>query len=193
MEFVAHDEALALLREQGIREVGEGTDRVSLEFDDSGEVVHLHLSCPDSTCAPHSGANTVTMAKDRLPGAVEHILHKLHLSQILLIPVGKWRKVFDAVAFSLADNEDWQAVDTAATVELNSRDPLLCEPADFHTVSALVRALLDDADRPEQGLMLASTVAPVLVELIPDGAARMSFGNRVLADEVAEAWNVGSA
>ena len=40
--------------------------------------------------------------------------------------------------------------------------------------------------------MLASTGAPVLVELIPDGAARMSFGNRVLADEVSEAWNVGS-
>ncbi len=188
MEFVAYDEALALLREQGIREVGEGTDRVSLEFDDSDEVVHLHLSCPDSTCAPHSGANTVTMAKDRLPGAVEHILHKLHLSQILLIPVGKWRKVFDAVAFSLADNEGWQAVDTAATVALNTRDPLLCEPADYHTISALIQALFSDADSPDQGLMITTPAAPFVVELIPDGAVRISVGNPVLADEVAETF-----
>ena len=80
MEFVAYDEALNLLREHGIREVRDGNDRVSLEFDDADEVVHLHLSCADSTCTPHSGASTVTIAKDGLPSAVEHILHKLHLA-----------------------------------------------------------------------------------------------------------------
>jgi hypothetical protein len=56
----------------------------------------------------------VSVEKDRLPKTVEHILHKLHLSQVLLIPVSKWRHLFDAVAFSMAENEEWQAVDTAA-------------------------------------------------------------------------------
>ena len=79
-------------------------------------------------------------------------------------------------------------MDTAATVELNGRNPLLCEPGDFQTVSALMHALLSDADRPEQGLMLTTTSAPLLVEVIPDGAVRATFGNQAMADEVAEVF-----
>ena len=36
--------------------------------------------------------------------------------------------------------------------------------------------------------MLTTTAAPLLVEVIPDGAVRISFGNQVLADEVADAF-----
>ena len=121
-----------------------------------------------------------------MPDALEHVFHKLHLSQMILMPVGKWRKVFDAVAFSLADNEEWQAVDTAATVVLNTRDPLLAEPVDFHTITALIRALLSDAEDPDQGLMITTTTAPLMVEIVPDGAIRVSIGDPVLADEVVE-------
>ena len=117
------------------------------------------------------------------------IIHKLHLSQVLLIPVSKWRHVFDAVAFSMAENEDWKAVDSAAAVALNTRAPLLCEPVDFRTISDLVKALLSDADRPEQGLMITTTASPVIVELVPDGAVRISTGNQVLADEVTEPFS----
>lgn len=188
MEFVAYDEALGLLEEQGIREIPDGEDQVTLELAGSGDVVHLHLACSESTCSPLEGANVLAVEKDRLPGALEHILHKLHLSQVLLIPVGKWRKVFDAVAFSLADNEEWQAVDTAATVALNTRDPLLCEPADFHMINDLIAALLSDADSADQGLMITTTATPFMVELVPEGAARISVGNAVLADEVVEVF-----
>jgi hypothetical protein len=38
--------------------------------------------------------------------------------------------------------------------------------------------------------MITTTGAPLLVEIVPDGAARLSFGNRVLADEALEAINV---
>lgn len=188
MEFVDHGETIEALKEHGIREVPDGEHLTRLVMDDSPEVAHLHMACSDSTAAPHEGADVVPVEKDRLPDAVEHLLHKLHLSQVLLIPVGKWRKVFDAVAFSLADNEDWQAVDTAATVVLNTRDPLLAEPADFHTITALIRALLRDAESPDQGLMITTTGAPVMIELIPDGAVRISIGNPVLADEVVETF-----
>ena len=186
MEFVAYGEAMELLREQGIREGPEEAERISLEIGDPDDVVRLHLACRESTCTPHDGADVVAVDKEQLPRAVEQMLHKLHLPQVLMIPVGKWRKVFDAVAFSMADNEDWQAVDAAATVALNTRDPLLCEPGDFPTIGALITALLNDADSADQGLMITTTTAPVIVEVVPDGAVRISIGNPALADEVVE-------
>ena len=188
MEFVDYAEAIELLKEQGIREVPGERDRVSLTLGENEDVVHLHLACRESTSNPHDDADVVSMEKERLPTVVEHILHKLHLSQVLLIPVTRWRQVFDAVAFSMAENEDWQAIDTAATVALNTRDPLLCEPADFHTLIHLIKSLMADAESPDQGLMITTTAAPVMVELVPDGAVRISVGNPVLADEVVETF-----
>jgi len=188
VEFVDRDETIKALKEQGLREVPDGEDIIGLALEDSGNVVHLHLSFGQSACVPREGAEVVQVEMDQLPDAVEHLLHKLHLSQVLLIPVGKWRKVFDAVAFSLADNEDWQAVDTAATVVLNTRDPLLAEPLDFHTINALIGALLHDAENPDQGLMITTTTAPLMVEIVPDAAIRVSIGDPVLADEVLETF-----
>jgi hypothetical protein len=186
VEFIDYGEALDLLKEQGLQEIQEDDKRVCLRLGGGEGVVYLHLACAESESVPHDKADVVSVAKDRVPGTVEHILQKLHLSQVLLIPVSKWRNVFDAVAFSMAENEEWQAVDTAATVALNTRDPLLCEPADFHTISELIKALLGDAESPEQGLMITTTAAPVIVEIVPDGAVRISIGDQVLADEVAE-------
>jgi hypothetical protein len=188
VEFIDYDEALVLLKEQGIREAPEGEQRICLELADREGVVHLHLASTESTTTPHDMAEVVSVEKDSIASTVEHILHKLHLSQVLLIPVSKWRHVFDAVAFSMAGNEDWQAVDTAATVVLNTRDPLLCEPADFHTIRDLIKALLNDAESPEQGLMIATTGAPFVLELVPDGAASITVGNPALADEIAETF-----
>jgi hypothetical protein len=37
-------------------------------------------------------------------------------------------------------------------------------------------------------LNFIATASPVLVELVPDGAVRLSLGSQVLADEVAEAF-----
>ena len=36
--------------------------------------------------------------------------------------------------------------------------------------------------------MLVSTVAPILLEIVPGGALKVSIGNQVLADEVSEAF-----
>ena len=188
MEFVAYGEVMDLLKQQGVREVEGGDGRVYLELTRSNDIAHLDLVSRDSTAAPRAGASVVKVDKDRLAVAVDHLIHKLRLNQVLLIPVGKWRNVFDAVAFSMADNEDWQAVDTAATVELNGRDPLLCEPGDFHTLTALIKTLLDDADRPEQGMMITTTAGRVIMELVPEGAVRISVGNLALADEIAETF-----
>ena len=187
MEFVKDSEVMDLLKDHGITQCPCNDDRVYLRMAEGVNVVHVHLSAAEASDAPPDGAKVLIVEPERLPLAVDGIIQKLRLSQVLLIPVGKWRDVFDAVAFSLADNEDWQEVDTTATVELNRRDPLLCEPGDFQTVSALLRALLSDAEGPEQGLMLTTTAAPLWVEVIPDGAVRVTTGNQGLADEIAEA------
>ena len=189
MEFVEESEVMDLLRHHGIGPAPTGdADQAYLQMAEGGGVVRLHLAAPGTASTPDEGAQVVEVEAERLSSAIEDVMYKLRLTQLLLIPVGHWRHIFDAVAFSLAENEDWQAIDTQATVERNSRDPLLCEPGDFHTVSALMRALLNDADAPEQGLMLTTTEAPLLLEVIPDGAVRVSLGNQVMADEVAETF-----
>ena len=191
MEFIRYDEVMGLLKGHGVKEAPAEEDRVYLEMEDGKDVVHLHLACHESTAAPREGASVVQVEKKRLPTTVEQIIQRLRLNQVLLIPVCKWRKVFDAVAFSLADNEEWQEMDATATVKLNTRDPLLCEPGDFHMLNALMKVLINDADSPDQGLTLTTTATPVTVEIVPDGAVRISVGNQVLADEVVEAFGSG--
>jgi hypothetical protein len=184
---------MEVLREYGIRETRHGDDRVHLELEGEGDVVHLHVSCGQSAAAPRNGAARLQVDKDRLPNVIEHIMHKLHLRQVLLIPVARWRAVFDAVAFSMASNEDWQEIDATATVEQNTRDPILCEPGDFQTLKALITALLADGETADQGLMVTTTGAPLMVELVPDGALRISIGSRVMADELAEVFAASSS
>ena len=189
MEFVARDEVIGLLSELGVHEVVETEGYAYLELSGNEDIVHLHLAASSSSTPPRVGASVIAVDAERIAHAVELIIHKLRLSQVILFPVAKWRNVFDAVAFSLADNEEWQAVDTAATVELNTRDPLLCEPGDFHTLNALIEALLRDGEGAEQGLLITTTATPLVVHLIPDGTMLISVGNAVLADEVAETFS----
>lgn len=195
LEFVSLDEIGDLLDDYGIEEVADGPDRTRLCMIDGEGVVHLHLGCPEATSKPQPGATVFKVEKSRLAAILEHAFHLLNIKQVALVPVGKWRKVFDAVAFSMVQNsdehvaKDWQEIEAAATVELNRRDPLLCEPGDLHTLVGLIQSLLKDAESPDQGLMLIATASPVLVELVPDGAVRMSLGSQVLADEVAEAFS----
>jgi hypothetical protein len=117
VEFVSFDEVADLLDDNAIDEVPDGPDRVYLRMADSDGVVRLHLACPASTCKPLPGATVIKVDKERLAKVFEHVMHLLHLNQCVLIPVGKWRRVFDAVAFSLAKNEAWQEIDATATVE----------------------------------------------------------------------------
>lgn len=190
MEFISENEVYEVLKEFGIERVQVNDDRIELQMHSDDSIVQFHLASKECQATPHDGSETITIEKERLSNVVDHMLHLMHVTQILLIPLGKWRSVFDAVAFSLAESEAWQAVDAAATVELNRRDPLLCEPADFSTINELISALFNDAESPDQGLMLVSSSAPILIEIIPDGALRVSIGNQVLADEVSEAFAV---
>lgn len=196
MEFVSYDEAMEVLSELGVVESVATEERLQLELADSEDVVHLHLTSatdgpgngPPATQPVRDGTERLIVASERLPDVIEHLINKLGLMQVLLIPIGKWQRVFDAVAFSLAENEHWQEIDAMASLSLHTRDPLLCEPGDLHTVRDLVAAILTDADSPDQGIMITSTNSPVMVELHPDGSLWISVGNPVLADEITKTF-----
>lgn len=187
MEFVNFKDVMQVLADEGVRQIiDEEGDSLQLAFAEEIQPIRFHLTHDTDLVTPVDGATMCTLAREQLPKMIESLSHKLHLSQLVLVPIGKWRKVFDAVAFSLAENEDWQEIDAAATVELNTRDPLLCGPGDLHTLSALVDALLHDGESSEHGMTIATSVSPVLIEIVPPGAIRLTVGDEALADEVRE-------
>ncbi len=186
MEFVDQAEVLSVLSEMGMTQEEDG-DLARLSMKDDDETVHLHIHTDGSVDA-HEGARSIEVAKGEMPAMLEHLLHLLRMSQVVLMPVGKWRNVFDAVAFSLAENEDWQEFEHTATVALNGRDPLLCDAADFNLLVSLVRALFSDGEGESQTLLITSATAPFIIEIVPDGAMRLTLGSHVLADEVADAF-----
>ena len=102
--------------------------------------------------------------------------------------MSKWRSVFDAVAFSMAEDESWQEFDASATIKLNTRDPLLFETGDEHTLVGRITALVNDGENREQGVYLIPVGAPILLHIQPGGPVKFWFGNNALADEVREAY-----
>jgi hypothetical protein len=188
VEFIPADEAARVITDHGIESESPDEDHIYLRMRDGESVHHHHVAVTGSACVPRDGAIAHEISEERLPDVIDRLMHKLHHSQLLLIPVGKWRSVFDVVAFSLAGNEEWQQIDAAATVELNSRDPLLADTGDLHLLCDLVKALLHDSEKPDQGLMMMSLGQPVVVEIVPTGGLRLSFGNQATADELAEVY-----
>ncbi len=184
LEFVDKIEVADAFADQGFEEVSHGEGQSCVTLPDQEGVVRFHLCVDESRAEPAEGAKVIHTTIEKLPKLIEQVVHRLNLVDMVLVPVGKWRNIFDAVAFSLADNEHWQEVDAAATVKLNTRDPLLCGPADLHLVIDLITALFKDAEGPQQGLVLVATAVPVVAEIVPDGAVRLSTGNQVLADVI---------
>lgn len=189
MEFIKVDEVNELLTQHGIERQAEDEDHTFLRMvDDSAP--RRHLAVPGGDVEPLPGAEVVEFSVEAMPEVIDNILHKLHHNQLILFPVGRWRSIFDVVAFSLAENEEWQRVDAAATVELNTRDPLLCDTGDLHLVCELVKALFHDSESPDQGLLLITAGIPLVMEVVPNGGVRLSFGTEAVAEEVSEAITV---
>jgi len=188
VEFISADEAAGVMTDHGIESESPDDDHIYRRMRDGDSVHHHHVAISGTECSPRESAVVYEIPEDKIADVVDHVLHKLHHSQMLLIPVGKWRSVFDVVAFSLAANEEWQRIDAAATVELNSRDPLLADTGDLHLLCDLAKALLADSEKPDQGLMLIAVGQPVVMEIVPTGGIRLSFGNQAVADGLAEAY-----
>jgi len=189
VEFISVEEVNELLAQHGIERQSPDEDHSFLRMT-SPSAPQRHLAIPNCEVEPLDGAEVIEITSERMPEIIDHILHKLHHNQLILFPVGLWRSVFDVVAFSLAENEEWQRVDAAATVELNTRDPLLCETGDLHLVCDLVKRLFQDSESRDQGLILITAGIPLVMEVVPNGGVRLTFGTEAVAEEISEAITV---
>jgi hypothetical protein len=184
LDFLPEQEINDLLHEFGIATTQEGDDCVLLEMRKDRADVRDCLCTDGESC--DSGWDCKKVDADTLVTAAIEGVRKIHQGQIVLLPCGKWRSVFDAVAFSMAEDELWQEFDASATIKLNTRDPLLFESGDEQILASLLTALMNDGESQEQSVFLISAGAPILVHLRPGGPVKLWFGNSVLADEVRE-------
>jgi hypothetical protein len=190
LEFIKHDEILDLLRQVGIGWSETSSEELAqLTMDTGSAMVRIHLSPPERSTAIEDGATSISIPEGKMPETIAKVLRQVPRSDFILIPAGKWREIFDAVAFCLCENEAWQTIDAAAAVELHTRDPLLCDAGEIDLLCDVITALLDGADQPAQGLMVIPVGAPLLIEIVPDEALRLTIGNKVLADELAPAYS----
>lgn len=186
LEFLPEQEIVGLLAELGVTKTPSGESCVLMEMTGSHPCVQDCL-CIDTPSEERVGTCHV-INEDKLVAATCEAARRIHQGQTVLIPAGKWRSVFDAVAFSMASNEAWQEFDASATTMLNTRDPLLCEAVDEQLMIALINALMQDGENIEQSLFLVPADAPVLVHIQPGGPVRVWYGNQVLADEISGAY-----
>jgi hypothetical protein len=145
--------------------------RFRLESGEEGDedLQHLVIGAESAVKAHNGATRTAVCAADRVGKAVEEIIHKTHIAEWVVIPVGKWRSVLDLVAYTLAADEDWQSVDAEAALHMNTHDPLGFALGERHAVSALISALGEGATGPEHGITSASIDAPILLETRHDG------------------------
>ena len=158
--------------------------------DEYAAAIHCLDNADCLPCGSAEKTHCFDMPAKAMVKSVVGAIHKIHQGRTLLLPAGKWRAVFDAVAFSMAEDEPWQEFDASATIKLNTRDPLLFEPGDEHTLVELVKALMNDGETFEQGVFLIPVGAPLLIHIQPDGPVKFWFGNDVLADEIRESYAI---
>jgi hypothetical protein len=185
LDFLPEQEINDLLNEFGITSTPSGDECIVYEMGNEQAEVFDCLCLDGQECGGEGWTN-INLGAEALVAAATESARKIHQGQTILIPCGKWRCVFDAVAFSMAGNELWQEFDASATIRLNTRDPLLFEPGDEQILVTLLSALMNDGQTPDQSVFLIPAGAPILVHLQPEGPVKLWFGNRVLADEVRE-------
>jgi len=118
-----------------------------------------------------------------LPEIAERLLHKAHIAQCVIIPVGRWRPILDLLAFELATNEDWLDIDADATLHQNTRDPLGLTSKSRHVVALIAASLFPAAD-PALDLTIASLDSPFVLELRSEPALIL-HGPQAMAENLA--------
>ena len=183
MDFCGFEDAWKTLNALGVVKLEESTDDLLCAgLDDLDELIILDL------LGKTQNADSISfpILKEKAADALEAILHRLHLTPILLFPIGRWRKVFEGIGFELAENAAWQEIDSAATVELNTHDPLRCEPGDLHVIRDVLATILRSGTEHGHGITLAALGKPLLIVIEPPGLLRVELFGETLAIEVRE-------
>ena len=188
MEFLQFDRVWQTLSQE---------DVVTLNGDDPREVEYLQVDYAEERpvnrmlLGPRQGhtpdvegAEHLQVPRSQAGTLVEAALHKLHLTPMLVFPIGRWRAVFNAVSPVLTENATWMELDSTATIKLNTRDPLEFELRDFHLLKILIDTILQHTEELGQGISLAATSAPLLIEVESDGGVLLTIGNESLAGEI---------
>ncbi len=180
MEFVEHELVWSRLRKQGVVELDGTAPDLHLDLDDSTEAVAL-----DVAAAEHPGRRSLprgimVIPRSQFGAVVEGILHKLRIAETVVMPIGRWRGVFEAVAEPMSRHEAWRDIDSAATVELNTRDPLLVLPADHHLLRDLLDSLVARGTSASQGVSVVALGVRLLVEVVPPGQMIVFAGDAAL-------------
>ncbi len=181
MEFVQFDEAWRVLRPVGVEVVSHTANELRLSLTENPQSSCFDIASSDHPAQARLPNDMPRIARGTLPTIVEAIVHKLHLTTAYVIPVGHWRQLFDGVAQGMASNEKWRATDSEATVELNTRDALKFQPAEFHILRDLVKCVLAADDSATHGIAIATTGSPILIEVMPAGEIAIYTGRSDLA------------
>lgn len=186
MEFVRYSEAWSALQQQGMEEAERTESELHLGLRDTDQVVVVDIAADDHPLAAKLPPTVRRVPRAAMASIVEGIVHKLRLDPVLVIPVGKWRELIEAVSFGMAEHESWKAIDQMASVELNTRDALLLGPTDHHTLRDLVQVLLTEGSKDSQGLSVAAPGSSILIEVLPCGQMILFLGNPHMAGVAGE-------
>lgn len=187
MEFLEFDRVWKPLTMGGVvtlsGEPPSAVDCLQLDYEETQPAWRMMFSTREGAEPDVSDAEVLAVPRERAGEAIEHILHKLHFSPLLLFPIGTWRDVFEVVSPALLDNAAWMDIDTSATIKLNTRDPLRIELRDLHTVRAVLDAVLGHATALRQGVSIAALAAPLLIEVDPECGVLLTTGSEHISLE----------
>lgn len=180
MEFVEPDPVWSRLRKQGVVELDGTAPDLHLDLDDSTEAVALDVAAGDHPKLARLPRGVLLVPRAEFGAVVEGILHKLRIAEAVVIPVACWRSVFEVVAEPMSRHEQWRDIDSAATVELNTRDPLLVRPADHHLLRDLLDSIVARGTVAPQGVSVVALGVRLLVEVSPPGQMIVFTGDSAL-------------
>lgn len=184
MEFIEYQEVLPGLRKQGITEVEDDRGMIRLEAEPDPSLQVLHLKCDGSTTPPYPDARILDRQKDHLAAEVIGILGRLHLNEVLVVPVCNWQGVIVCAAYDLAADETWIEFDAVAALHQTTRNPLAVTRGEFSVLEVMIRAILENGESPTHDLMISSDLIPLLIEVFPDGAVSVTCKHDVAEELV---------
>jgi len=180
VEFVQYREVLPGLQEHGLIEAADADGLTRLEIEPQPRLETLHVRDPASDVQPYPDATVIEMPKAELADFLEQAIDRIHLNEVLVIPVGQWRAVIDCVAFDLAADEEWQEIDALAALNQNTRNALAVTRGETRLLIDMVRSLLNNGTDPNQDIAITSDVAPLLVEVFHDGAISLTWDGAII-------------
>ncbi|MBL9121128.1 MAG: hypothetical protein JNL80_14555 [Phycisphaerae bacterium] len=189
MEFVGFGEVWSELKARGVVERHRDEQALELGIDPSRQPVCVLLG-PEGKPIRKAAASTIDIRcdLDHVPAALETVLHKLHLAPLYLIPVGRWREIFDVVSFGLAVHDAWQEIDSQASLQQNGRDPLVCGPRDLHMLREFLRVLIVEGEADErQGITIAATGQLIVARVEPKRTVQIAVGSATVAGQLRDA------